>query len=76
MRFSVMFEAPGSTLFLFECDYLRMIDNEGGEALLPLVDFFALLIHLAAHSAALQLSPPASDWLSLLAASMRHDINA
>jgi len=53
MIFPQAFEGPAFTLFLWERDTLRIISNEGEEAIVSVPDFVAFLIHLAAHHAAM-----------------------
>jgi len=50
MDFPPLFEGPAGTLFLLEGTQLRILSAEGEEALVALVDFVALLLHLTGHS--------------------------
>src|SRR4051794_28849661 len=56
------FEGPCQTLFLFERDALRILTEQGGEALVPDTDCIAFLLRLST-SAALTLFPLAAFWL-------------
>jgi hypothetical protein len=40
-----LFQGTYGSLFLLAVPYLRMEDGEGGQALIPLADFFAFLVH-------------------------------
>lgn len=52
MEFPMLFEGTASTLFLLERDDVRIINRQGEEALVPLTDLLAFLLHLTAHHAA------------------------
>lgn len=53
LRFTA-FEGPWKTLFLLERDQLRILTDQGGEALLPLRDCLAILARLSSRSAPLE----------------------
>lgn len=49
MHDPVTFDGPSRTLFLIDAGTLRILDDEGGEVLLPIGDLIGLLLHLSVH---------------------------
>ena len=49
MHEPLTFEGPSETLFLIEAGNLRILDDNGGEVLLPIGNLIGLLLHLSIH---------------------------
>jgi hypothetical protein len=63
MRRMLGFEAEDGTLVLFERHNIRISNDKGEEAVIPLPDCLIFLSHLASHAKALGLSRATSEWL-------------